>query len=194
MYGISAFFIFLFFLVCASAVLLGLYLEWKNRKTRGKTLELIGLTTFVVVWLSFTASSCIQKAHFNYKLWKLNASDVYSIHIGKHDFREQRTLDEIVGALHHSRWFEVNHGGWGDSIPLTIRMRSGGDMTIEVALYFRETGAIIGPAPGGGRVHTDTPGFAIAPELPRVLMNSGVHLPDCGTALGTICSPEQLNP
>jgi hypothetical protein len=194
MHGISALFIFIFFLVCACALFLGLYVEWKTAGTRRRTLGLIGLTVFVLLWFSFIGSLYAQKAYFHYKLWKLRASDVYSIRIGKHDFTDQRTLGEIVGALHHSRWFEVNHGGWGDSIPLTIQMRSGSNMTLEVALYFQEKGAIIGPEHGHGRVQLATMGFAIAPELPHVLMNYGVNLPDCDTAHGRRCTAEQLNP
>ena len=193
MYGAKAVLICVGFLLVVVFLLGGVIAEWRGKpKGGGKSIKLIGLTAFVFLWCFLVSSVYIRKARFHYELRKLQASDVYSIQIGRHDLRDRAAIEELVGALHKNRWFEVNHGGWGDSIPLTVRRNSGHDLVIDVAKYFREPGAIIGPTNPQGLGNSPTQAFA--PELPRVLDKYGVALPDCDTPHGRPCSAEQLNP
>jgi hypothetical protein len=192
MYGAKAFLIFLGVLTVASAFLLGVFELWKERRKERLGVRRISLTAFVLLWVFLISSVYIRKAHFHYELWKLNASDVTSIQIGRHDFRDQQTIEEIVGALRRNRWFEVNHGGWGTSVPMILRKHSGEVMGIDVALYFREPAAIIGPATPQGLGHSASQAFA--PDLPRALERHGVKLPDCDTSSKKPCTEEQLNP
>ena len=192
MYGAKAFLIFLGVLTVASAFLLGVFELWKDGKKGRFGLRGAGLTAFVFLWVSLISSVYIRKAHFHYELWRPSASDVTSIQIGRHDFRDQQTIEDIVGALRRNRWFEVNHGGWGDSVPMTLRMHSDKAMAIDVALYFREPAAIIGPATPKGLGFSASQAFA--PELPRALERHGVKLPDCDTPHEKPCTPELLNP
>jgi hypothetical protein len=192
MYGAKAFLIFLGFLIVASAFLFGVFELWKHRHKEPLGVKEIGLMAFVLLWVTLGSSSYIRKAHFHYELWRLNASDVTSIQIGRHDFRDQQAIEDIVGALRRSRWFEVNHGGWGDSVPMILWKHSGEAMVIDVALYFREPAAIIGPANPQGLGYSGSQAFA--PELPRALERYGIKLPDCDTAHKRPCTAEQLNP
>ena len=193
MYGVKAFLIGVGALGVLTIFLAALVAEWRyTLRFKGKKLRLIGITLFVLLWASLMATVYIRKAYFHYLLWKLDASDVYCIQIGKHDFKDRAAIDDLVGALQRSRWFEVNHGGWGDSIPLIVHRRSGNPLVLDVAVYFREPGAIIGPANGQGLHYSATEAFA--PELPRALEKYGVKLPDCDTPHGRPCTPDKLNP
>lgn len=196
MYGIKAFLIGIGAFGVVTIFLAALVAEWRYalrfKVRKASKARLIGITILVLLWASGIAYVYVRKAQFHYLLWKLDASDVYSIQIGKHDFRDRTTIDDLVTALHHSRWFEVNHGGWGDSIPLIVRRRSGNPVVLDVAIYFREPGAIIGPANGQGLHYSATQAFA--PELRRALEKHDVKLPDCDTPHGRPCTPEKLNP
>jgi hypothetical protein len=193
MYGISAYLVLAGFLFVAAFLFSAVFLEWKNKpSTKRISLKLVGITAFLILWFSLISNVYIQKARFHFHLRRLNASDVYSIQIGKHDFRDRQAIEGLVGAFHRSRWFEVNHGGWGDSIPITIRRHSDRDLVIDVAKYFREPGAIIGPSNPKGLGYSATQAFA--PELPQLLEEYGVQLPDCDTPHDRPCTPSQLNP
>lgn len=193
MYGIKAFLLFIGALGVVTIFIGALVAEWHHAlRFKAKKLKLVGITLFVLLWASMMASVYTRKAHFHYELWKLDSSDVYSIQIGKHDFRDRATIDDLVAALRHNRWFEVNHGGWGDSVPLIVKRRSGNPVVLDVAVYFREPGAIIGPANGQGLHYSSTQAFA--PELPRALEKYAVKLPDCDTPHGRPCTPDKLNP
>ncbi|HEV3308522.1 MAG TPA: hypothetical protein VGZ91_18915 [Candidatus Sulfotelmatobacter sp.] len=193
MYGIKALLIFIGFAFVASVFLSALVGEWKGRtQGHGGLLRLIGITAFILLWFLGMSSVYVRKAFFLYELSTLNATEVYSVQIGRHDFRDYTTIEELTGALRHSRWFEVNHGGWGTSIPLTVRRRSKADLVIDVALYFREPAAIVGPANTQGLGYSTTCVFA--PELLQVLERHAVMLPDCDSAHHLPCTAEQLNP
>lgn len=191
MHGIWAYLILIGFLFVAAILFSGLLREWKSKPRTERPLKLIGFAAFFF-WFSMISSIYVRKAKFHYDLRQLTASDVYSIQIGRHDFRDRQIIMELVGALGRSRWFEVNHGGWGDSIPITIRRHSENDFVIDAAKYFREPGAIIGPANSRGLGYSATEAFA--PELPSLLEKYGVQLPDCDTAHGKPCTASQLNP
>jgi hypothetical protein len=193
MYGVRAVLILAGFLVVAAFLFGGIIAAWKTKpKGQRADLKLIGVTTFLVLWFCLISMHYVGKLRFHNELRQLQALDVYSVQIGKHDFRDRTAIEEIVGALRQSRWFEVNHGGWGDSIPLRVRRNSGRDIVIDVAKYFREPGAIIGRTNPQGLGYSTTQAFA--PELARVLDKYGVALPDCDTPRGRPCSAEQLNP
>ncbi len=193
MHGIKALLIFVGFIFVASVFLAALVGEWKGRKqAQDGLLRLIGVTAFILLWFLGISSVYVRKAFFLHELSTLNATEVYSVQIGRHDFRDYATIEELTGALRRSRWFEVNHGGWGTSIPLTVRRRSKVDLVIDVALYFREPGAIVGPANRRGLGYSPTQAFA--PDLPRVLEKHAVRLPDCDSAHHLPCTAEQLNP
>lgn len=193
MYGIKALLMFIGALGVGTLFLGALVAEWRYAlRFKGGKRRLIGITVFVLLWASMLASVYIRKAHFHYMLWKLDASDVYSVQIGRHDFRDRATIEDLVAALRRNRWFEVNHGGWGDSIPLIVRRRSGDYIALDVAIYFREPGAIIGPANAQGLGYSATQAFA--PDLPSALEKHAVRLPDCDTPHGRPCTPDKLNP
>ena len=181
------------FLVIAGILFSGIVAGWRAKpKGQLSYAKLIGITAFLALWFVLISMPYANGVRFHYQLRQLQASGIYSVQIGRHDSRDRAAIEEIVGALRQSHWFEVNHGGWGDSIPLTLRRNSGRDIVIDVAKYFMKRGAIIGPSNPQGLGHSPTQGFA--PELPRVLGKYGVTLPDCDTPHGRSCSAEQLNP
>jgi len=193
MHGGWAVLILVGFLVIAGILFSGIVAGWRAKpKGQLSYAKLIGITAFLALWFVLISMHYVNGVRFHYQLRQLQASGIYSVQIGRHDFRERAAIEEIVGALRQSRWFEVNHGGWGDSIPLTVRRNSGLDLVIDVAKYFMKPGAIIGPRSPQGLGHSPTQAFA--PELPRVLDKYGVALPDCDTPHRRPCSADQLNP
>jgi hypothetical protein len=192
MYGVPAFLIFLGFAIFSMFLVLVIFLIWRNRHGEKAERGSVLLSVFLLLWLTLVSSVYGREALFHYQLRSLNASDVVSVQIGRHNFTDPATITEIVGALRRSRWFQSNHGGWGDSIPMILSRRSEKSMTLDVALYFRVPAAIIGPATRRGLGNSVTQRFA--PELLTVLERHGVKLPDCDTAYRRPCTPEQLDP
>jgi hypothetical protein len=193
MIGITAYLVLIGFLVVAAFLFSAIFVDWKNRpRTERPPLKLIGTTAFLVLWFALISSLYVRKARFHYDLRQLSPSDVYSIQIGRHDFRDPKAIEDLVGALRQSRWFEANHGGWGDSIPMRIRRHSGNDFQIDAAKYFPKPAAIIGPSDPRGLGYSATEAFA--PELSSLLEKYGVQLPDCDTPHGKPCTDSQLNP
>lgn len=190
MHGIKAYLVFGGFLFVAAMFLVALVREWANRAR--STTKLIGISVFVLLWFTSFVSVFARRAYFLHELADLNASDVYEVRIGRHDFRDAAAIGDITRALRDSRWFEVNHGGWGDSIPLTLSRGTKPDLVIDVALYFREPAAVAGPARRRGLGYSPTVVFV--PDLPRVLKGHGVELPTCDSPHGRPCTQAQLNP
>jgi len=190
MHGPKAFLLFAGFIVVALFLCLGVIAAWKDKRSSRN--GLLAITVFLVLWLGVSSAGYIRRARFLNELSNINASDVYSVQIGKHDLRDQPTIDDVVGALRQSHWFEVNHGGWGDSVHLVIRRRTHGDMVLDVARYFREPAAIVGPSNPQGLGYSTT--HAFAPELLRALEKHSIKLPDCDSAHDRPCSADQLQP
>lgn len=193
MHGIKAYLLPAAFLFVAALFLRGLVGDWTSKmRRRGRLLQLIGITAFILLWFFLGISTFVREALFLHELAGLKAAEVYEIKIGRHDFKDRATIEDVVNALRDSRWFQVNHGGWGDSIPLTVSMRSGPDLVIDVALYFREPAAVVGPARRRGLGYSPTVIFV--PNLPGALKNHGVRLPNCDSAHGRLCTAAQLDP
>ena len=103
MYGVKAYLIFAMFALCASILLGATFLAWKNRRENSGLPGLVALTAFVLLWFCLFSRGYVQKARFHFRLSRLDAADVYSIKIGRHDFRDSGTIQEVVGALQRSR-------------------------------------------------------------------------------------------
>ncbi len=117
MYGTQAVLILVGFLAVAVLLFGGIVAEWKAKpKGQRAGLKLIGVTVFLVSWFCMIFTHYVNEVQFHYQLRHLQASGIYSVQIGKHDFRDRAAIQEIVGAVRQSRWFEANHGGWGDSV------------------------------------------------------------------------------
>jgi hypothetical protein len=193
MHGISAFLIFIGFLLVAAALAYTIWSLWKNRRTEQISFsKLVFVTLFVGLWFSAISLTYVRKVNSLSKLRNLSPSATYSVQIGRHEFKDAQSIEAILQALERTQWFEVNHGGWGDSVRLTIKRRDGNDLVLEVAQYFRERGAIVRITnPRGQGLGT---GELFSPELPDVLERLGVRLPQCDTPRGKPCTTDQLNP
>jgi hypothetical protein len=192
-YVARAFLIVAMFVLVAGVFLFAAWGLWRKSGTpQASFFRRMGYSAFILVWIFMMCSVFYRKARVLYQLERLNAQDISDVKIGKHDFRDPETVREVGDALKHGRWFEVNHGGWGESISLTLQKRSGGAIVLNVATYFREPAAIISPANRQGLSYSQTQ--AIAPELPQVLEKHGVRLPTSDTLHDKPCTPDQLNP
>ena len=193
MHGLSALLILALFVGVAIIFFVAIYFLWKDTaQNKVSKLKALGFSAFVALWFVLIARGYVERALFHHALHELKTSDVQSIRIGKHEFRERAPIEEIASTLRQSRWFEVNHGGWGDAIPLVMTSNSGKTTIVMVAKYFREQGAVVARSELQDELDLRTVEFS--PELPKALEKYGVALPDCDTPHGRPCSQSQLNP
>ena len=191
MHGPIAFLPAIGFIGVAVILLVAIAKEWESPSRESTYLRRAGLTLFVLLWAAAMCLTIYTRARFLYQLHSLKPEEIDSIEIGKHTFADRETVKSVVGALRKSEWFEANHGGWGDSIHLTLRKHSGDEVVLDLALYFRERAAIVRPAPRPGTSYVVTDAISI--PLLEVLEQVGVRLPDCDTGHGRPCTAEQLN-
>jgi hypothetical protein len=111
-------------------------------------------------------------------LHNLRAQDVASITIGIHAFSSPDEIAAIVRTLNQTEWFMSQHGGWASTVDLYIRERSGAQHYFPVALYVRQSGAIIRFVRPAGKLGISwSDGYAFSADLPSVLRQLGAPLP-----------------
>lgn len=183
-------------LAFAALVLLGIVEAVRRRRNPSEPHELsvysspkpvskpLAFVQFVAIGLLAIASLVIMPVRFAHELSdhvylrRLNPDAVASITIGNRGFTSAAQITSIARALNHIEWFASNHGGWASDVDLFIRERSGQQRYFRVALYLRETGAVISfirPSQNGGMTWQD--GYAFSRELPGVLQQLGAPLP-----------------
>jgi hypothetical protein len=108
-------------------------------------------------------------------LHSLSAESVESISIAGQQVTSQTERSNLIHALKEAEWFSNHHGGWGPSVDLRIRLRSGQERRFRVASYLREPGAIIDFQPLGVRgLHA---GYVFSRSLPTAFGQAGFDLP-----------------
>ena len=101
-----------------------------------------------------------------------------SITVGRHGFNSPVEIVRIVRSLNQSEWFISNHGGWASTVDLYIREKSGAQYFFPVALYVRQSGAIIMfDRPAGKMGISWADGYAFSEDLPAVLRQLDAPLP-----------------
>ena len=171
----------LFFLV---ALVFGtaLYREWRDlvRQHRPVTGRVIVVSAFVVLWMLSIFQLFTREALFHQELRQLRPEQVESIQIGNDVLADPNSISAIVGELNHARWFEVNHGGWGEEAGFVIHLNSGKRLTYHVARYLRQPGAVLISMSGydsSGRGMSWNNGVVFCPALPAILTRTGISLP-----------------
>ena len=171
----------LFFLV-ALGFGTALYREWRNlvRDHRPVTSKLILISAFVVLWMLSIFQLFVREALFHHELRRLRTEQVESIEIGNDVRADPNSISAIVRELNQAKWFEVNHGGWGEEVRFVIRLKSGKRLTYHVARYFRQPGAVLTSMSGydsSGRGMSWNNGVVFCPALPDLLSERGILLP-----------------
>jgi|ERR1051326_1082518 hypothetical protein len=168
--------------------------DWRNRHRRAEgsqpsvgsaILEFLKLTA-VSLWMGFMLFMVYGELRFHYDLWALQPKNVTEISVGQHRFIDQPSISQIVTAMKSSEWYSVNHGGWGDEIPVVLRMTSGAVWQMRSGYHFAQHGAVVikSSEPNGRGWQF---GQVFSPALPGVLEQLGVPLSHCDTAHGQPC-------
>lgn len=181
MIGFAAWIPKLVFLLVGLVIVAILRDEWKPvlRGRSGLTRNLLIISAFLVVWIALLTQLFVREFLLHHRLRNLRPDSVASIEINGRSLTDRDQIAAITSVLNRPQWFEVNHGGWADTVPLIVHLKSGEAQDYAAGFYLRAEGAVLlstsSPVHGmkwnGGQV--------FYPQLPAVLARAGVTLPNC---------------
>jgi hypothetical protein len=180
--GVSSIWPKVFFLLVFIAFLTVFINGW-SEVAKGKaavTGKLLFGSIFFLVWGFLFIQLFAREAAFHHDLAGLRHEAVKSIEVGDRTLNDPNGISEVVNSLTGAQWFEVNHGGWADEVPLVLHFRSGEQRTYHVAFYLRQEGAVLISMSNfdyAGKGSGWSNGVAFCPRLPSALAASGVYLP-----------------
>lgn len=158
-------------------LVLVLYFSWRGRRVSSGRLSFKGiLAAFVLVMLPVIFGwKFVREFGGHWFLSHLRPEQVDSITIDRKNFADGANKASIVYALNDAQWFAPHHGGWGEPIDITIRLRSGEERRFQVALYRPQTGVVVDLSPPG-KSSGPHAGYALSRRLVDVLKQSGIDL------------------
>jgi hypothetical protein len=139
---------------------------------------------FFLLWAFLFIQLAVREMAFHQDLAGLRQEAVKSIEVADQTLDDPDGISKVVTSLNRAQWFEVNHGGWADEVPLAIHFGSGQQRTYHVALYLRQEGAVLISMSNFGRAGKGSGwsnGVAFCPQLPSALAASRVYLPRART-------------
>ncbi|HEY6248717.1 MAG TPA: hypothetical protein VI685_02085 [Candidatus Angelobacter sp.] len=104
-------------------------------------------------------------------LYNLTTSSVARISVGEREIDRREDLAVVIPSLNDVDWFLVNHGGWGEEVPLKITLKNGKVQIFSVGRYRRQEGAVLDFGQHGGF------GSGFCRQLPSALNKIGIQLP-----------------
>jgi hypothetical protein len=180
--GVASIWPKLFFLLVFTVLLTVLLNEW-SKVARNKApvtgRQLFG-SIFFLLWSFLIIQLFVREMAFHRSLANLRYEALENIEVEGRTLNDPKGISEIANSLSGAQWFEANHGGWADEIPLVLHFRSGQQRTYHVALYLRQEGAVVISMSNfdrAGKGSGWSNGVAFCPRLPAALAASGVHLP-----------------
>lgn len=180
--GVTSIWPKIFFLLVFAVFLSGLINDWsKVAKKKGPaTGKLLFVSIFFLLWSFLIIQLFVREMAFHRDLANLRYEALENIEVEDRTLSDPNSISEIVNSLNGAQWFEVNHGGWADEVPLVLHFRSGEQRTYHVALYLRQEGAVLISMSNfdrAGKGSGWSNGVVFCPRLPVVLAASGVYLP-----------------
>jgi len=110
------------------------------------------------------------------RIRNLRQEDLAQVRIGEHVLTSPQDIAAICSTLRKTEWFESQHGGWAEELPLTFKTTTGREYSYRVAYYRVHPGAVILHRVGGpGGYMLGDVGFNA--HLPDVLSRMGISLP-----------------
>ena len=142
--------------------------------------KLFGISVFILLWAVLISQLFVREFCLHHRLSTLRPEQVASIEVDGHSLTDRDQIASVTSVLNRPRWFEGNHGGWADTVPLIIHFKSGGMQYYGVGSYLRQEGAIVDstPAPGQHFIRWSS-GYVFYQALPSVLAHAGIMLPNC---------------
>jgi hypothetical protein len=142
--------------------------------------EQLFASAFLVLWLGLFIQLFVREFFLHHTLQNLRPDSIASIEANGRSLTDPGQIAAVTGVLNHPQSFSVNHGGWADTVPLIVRLKSGDAQYYEVGYYFRRDGAIVDatPSPSSHSLRWSS-GYVFYQDLPSVLASAGVTLPRC---------------
>ena len=182
MIGVTSIWPKIFFLLVLAVFLSALINDWSKvaKKKAPATGKLLFGSIFFLFWSFMIIQLFVREMAFHGDLANLRFEALESIEVEGRILNDPNDISGIVNSLNGAQWFEVNHGGWADEVPLVLHFRSGQQRTYHVALYLRQEGAVLismSNFNSAGKGSGWSNGVAFCPRLPGALAASGVYLP-----------------
>lgn len=174
MIGIDAFLQELaFFLVPLLMLAVTLFFARRSSGTGRWTAKSLIAPVALSLLLIVGATGFFREVNNHFFFARLDTAMVESVLVGDHLITDSAQKTLVVRALKDLDWFTVSHGGLASDVPLEIRLKSGKEHRFRVALYLRETGAVVLFGESGGF----QAGYGFSKDLPNALKELGVSLP-----------------
>jgi hypothetical protein len=143
--GVSSIWPKLLFLLVFLVFLTAFISGWSQvaKRKAAVTGKLLFGSIFFVLWGFLIIQLFVREVAFHYDLANLRSGAVKSIEVGDQTLDHPNSILGIVNSLNGAQWFEANHGGWADEVPLVLHFRSGEQRTYHVAFYLRQEGAVL---------------------------------------------------
>jgi hypothetical protein len=180
--GVTSIWPKIFFLLVFAVFVSALINDWLKvaKKKAPATGKLLFGSIFFLLWSFMIIQLFVREMAFHGDLANLRFEALESVEVEGQILSDPNDISEIVNSLNGAQWFEVNHGGWADEVPLVLHFRSGQQRTYHVALYLRHEGAVLismSNFDSAGKGSGWSNGVAFCPRLPGALAASGVYLP-----------------
>jgi hypothetical protein len=180
--GVTSIWPKIFFLLVFAVFISALINDWLKvaKKKAPATGKLLFGSIFFLLWSFMIIQLFVREMAFHGDLANLRFEALESIEVEGQILSDPNDISEIVNSLNGAQWFEVNHGGWADEVPLVLHFRSGQQRTYHVALHLRQEGAVLismSNFDSAGKGSGWSNGVAFCPRLPGALAASGVYLP-----------------
>ena len=153
-----------------------LYFALHGHRGNGRPSVKGALAGFVLIMLPVVFGwKFVRECRGHWFLSHLRPDQVDSIVVDRKILADDVSKASIVHALNEVEWFAPHHGGWGEPVIFTIRLRSGEEQRLQIAFSRLETGVVLDLNPSGklGGPHT---GYVFSRPLVDVLKQSGVDL------------------
>jgi hypothetical protein len=99
-----------------------------------------------------------------------------AIRIGNRVLTSEQDIEAICSVLRETEWFEVQHGGWGEELPMTVRTGKGHEYRYRIGYYKVHHDAVILHRVGGDKTYLlGEVGFNS--QLPGLLSRMDISLP-----------------
>jgi hypothetical protein len=159
--AISAFFLFVSF----AAI--------RQEKSKLKWIVLALFCVFVAT--SFVLPKSAETRMF-FKLRNLRSAEIKSVTANGRSISSRQEIDSLADELQKLNWFSSQHDGWGREVPLVIETQSGELITLRVAYYLKNRGAVVRGRLGGRHAYQDYD-VGFSEGLLDTLISLGASLP-----------------
>jgi len=113
-----------------------------SRNINSTSRKVLLVLLFLAVAIGFAVSYFAQQQEVT-TISNLNTSDIIAIDVVGQSVVEPARIERIVSELKHAKAYSFSQGGCFPPVRMTIRLRSGSDLQLGVALVPKDSSALI---------------------------------------------------